>query len=39
VSYRLQRIEKIGGFDLADSDARLSAQIALKILDAVTPRH
>jgi sugar diacid utilization regulator len=38
VSYRLQRIEKIGGFELANNDVRLSAQIALKILDAVAPR-
>jgi DNA-binding PucR family transcriptional regulator len=39
VSYRLQRIEKIGGFELANNDVRLSAQIALKILDAVAPRR
>jgi DNA-binding PucR family transcriptional regulator len=37
VSYRLQRIEKIGGLDLANNETRLSVQIALKIIEGMTP--
>jgi purine catabolism regulator len=33
VTYRLQRIEAIAGLDLEDAEARLLAQVALKILN------
>jgi DNA-binding PucR family transcriptional regulator len=37
VAYRMQRIELIAGLDLAAADDRLTAQIALKILDGLEP--
>jgi purine catabolism regulator len=38
VSYRLQRIREIAGLDLDNSEDRLTAQVALKILDGLEQR-
>lgn len=37
VSYRLQRIQEIAGLNLDDAEDRLTAQVALKILEGLEP--